>query len=198
MEGKYKTEGDEYRLTDYPPEFTKGIGETGFNNLMKYLDNGGIIVSWGASTDLFAGTLKITHSEKDIEEFQLPYNNISKKLEGLYIPGAFVKIELKSDHPLTMGMPAESGAFFRGNPVFTTSLPDFDTDRRVIGKFPEKDILMSGYIEKEELLSEKSCVIWMKKGKGQLVLFAFNPQFRASTAADYKLLFNSLLLGKVE
>jgi hypothetical protein len=41
-------------------------------------------------------------------------------------------------------------------------------------------------------------MIWLKKGKGQLVLFAFNPQFRASTAADYKLLFNSLLLHKIE
>jgi hypothetical protein len=198
MEGKYKTEGDEYRLTDYPPEFTKGMGEAGFNNLMKYLDNGGLIVSWGASTDLFAGALKITRSEKDIEEFQLPYNNISKKLEGLFVPGSFLKIELKQGHPLTLGMPAESGVFYRGNPVFSTSMPNFDMDRRVIGKFPEKDILLSGYIEKEELLSDKSCMIWMKKGKGQLVLFAFNPQFRASTSADYKLLFNALLLDKIE
>jgi hypothetical protein len=170
------------------------MGENGFNNLMKYLDNGGMIISWGSSTDLFTGVLKIKRSETEIEEFQLPYNNISKKLEGLYVPGSFVKIELNDDHPLTMGMPAETGVFYRGNPVFTTSTPNFDMDRRVIGKFPKKDILLSGYIEKEELLSDKSCMIWLKKGKGQLVLFAFNPQFRASTAADYKLLFNALLL----
>lgn len=193
-EGKYKSDDDDYRITDYPPEFTKGMGEKGFNNLIKYLDNGGLIVSWGASTDLFSGTLKIKRSDTETEEFQLPYSNISKKLEGLYVPGSFVKIELKEDHPLTLGMPAESGIFYRGNPVFSTSMPNFDMDRRVIGKFPEKDILLSGYIEKEELLSEKSCLIWLKKGKGQLVLFAFNPQFRASTAADYKLLFNALLL----
>jgi hypothetical protein len=196
MEGKYKAENDEYRLTSFPPEFTKGIGEEGLNNLMKYLDNGGLIVSWGASTDLFTGVLKIKHSEKDIEEFQLPYTNIAKKLEGLFVPGSFLKIEVKPDNPLTYGMPAESGVFFRSNQVFSTSLPDFDMDRRVICKFPEKNILLSGYIEKEELLSDKSCMIWLKKGKGQLVLFAFSPQFRASTAADYKLLFNALLLKK--
>jgi len=95
-------------------------------------------------------------------------------------------------------MPAKSGVFYRGEPVFETYLPDFDMDRRVIAAFPENDILLSGYIEKEGLLKDKPCMIWLKKGKGQLVLFAFNPQFRASTAADYKLLFNSLLLGKVE
>ncbi len=95
-------------------------------------------------------------------------------------------------------MPPESGAFFRGDPVFVTSRPDFDMDRRVIATFPEKDILLSGYMEKGELLKDKSCLVWLKKGKGQLVLFAFNPQFRASTAVDYKLLFNSILLKKIE
>jgi len=197
-EGKYKSDGDDYYISDYPPEFTKGMGEKGFNNLIKYLDNGGLIVSWGSSTDLFSGTLKIKRSDTETEEFQLPYSNISKKLEGLYVPGSFVKIELKEDHPITLGMPPESGVFYRGNPVFSTSMPNFDMDRRVIGRFPEKDILLSGYIEKEELLSEKSCLVWLKKGKGQLVLFAFNPQFRASTAADYKLLFNALLLDRLQ
>jgi len=71
-------------------------------------------------------------------------------------------------------------------------------DRRVIGTFPEKGIFMSGYIEKEELLANKSVLIWLEKGKGQFVLFGFNPQFRASTQGAYKLLFNSLLLPKVD
>jgi hypothetical protein len=198
MAGKYKGEGDTYYVSDYPPEYVKGMGEKGFSNLMTFLDKGGLIISWGASTELFAGTLKIKRSETETEEFQLPFRNISKSLEGLYVPGSFVAIDIKKNHPLTLGMPSQSGIFYRGNPVFETSLPNLDIDRRVIATFPEKDILLSGYIEKEELLKEKPCLLWLKKGKGQLVLFAFNPQFRASTAADYKLLFNSLLLGKVE
>ena len=59
---------------------------------------------------------------------------------------------------------------------------------------PEKDIRISGYVAKEELLGNKALMIWMKKGKGQFVLFGFNPNFRASTHATYKLLFNSILL----
>ena len=195
MSGKYKSEGDDYYVSDYPPEYVKGIGEKGMVNLMKFLDNGGLIVSWGASTELFTGTLKIKRSETDTEEFQLPYSNVAKGLEGLYVPGSFVAMDIKQGHPLAYGMPAQSGVFYRGNPVFETTLPSFDMDRRVIASFPEKDIILSGYAEKPEMLKEKPCMIWLKKGKGQLVLFAFNPQFRASTAADYKLLFNSLLLS---
>jgi hypothetical protein len=70
-------------------------------------------------------------------------------------------------------------------------------DRRVIGHFHEKEILMSGYCEKEELLAGVPAMIWLKKGKGQLVLYSFNPQFRASTQGAYKLLFNALFLPPV-
>jgi hypothetical protein len=195
MSGKYRRDGEDYYITDYPPEFTKGIGEKGMLNIMDFLDKGGLLLAWGASTELFTGTLKIKRSETETEDFQLPFRNISKDLNGLYVPGSFNRIQLKTDHPLTYGMPEESGVFYRGSPVFTTSLPNFDMDRRVIAAFPKKDIMVSGYIEKEELLSGKPAMLWLKKGKGQLVLFAFNPQFRASTSADYKLLFNSLLLS---
>ncbi|TSA28205.1 MAG: hypothetical protein D4R67_04340 [Bacteroidetes bacterium] len=71
-------------------------------------------------------------------------------------------------------------------------------DRRVIGKFPEEDIVLSGYCEKPEKLADKSVLVWLRKGKGQMVLYGFNPQFRASTQGTYKLLFNGLLLEKIK
>ena len=47
-------------------------------------------------------------------------------------------------------------------------------------------------------MGNTAAVIWMRKGKGQFVLYGFNPQFRASTQASYKLLFNGLLLDRIE
>jgi hypothetical protein len=199
MEGKYKS-GDTYYATSYPPEFTKGIGTEGFNNLMSFLDEGGIIISWGNSTDLFIGPLSIKHGEDDKEDFQLPVNDVSKKLkeDGLYVAGSLVNIKLTPENPVTYGMEEEIGVFFRGNPVFTTSLPRFDMDRRVIATFPKEDILLSGYAENEQKLKNKTAAVWIKKGNGQLVLFGFSPQFRGSTNVSFKLLFNSLLLKKIK
>jgi len=198
MDGKNSYGGEVY-VANYPPEFTKGIGKKGMAQIMKFIVGGGTIVSWGESISLFEGMLTIKDDKGNEENFNLPFSNIGPQLsrQGLYCPGSLVKINLIEDHPLTLGMPAELGVFSRGTPAFATSIPMFDMDRRVIAKLPEKDILMSGYIEKEELLSNKSVMIWMKKGKGQFVLFGFNPQFRASTQAAYKLLFNSLLLPKL-
>ncbi len=194
MEGNYGSTEGRYRMS-LPPQFTKGMGAKGMEKLMTFVDKGGIIISWGESTELFEGKLSIP-GEKDKEDFGLPFWDQSDQLakQGLYCPGSLVRINLSMDHPLTMGMPQGVGVFYRGKPAFATSVPVFDMDRRVIGITPEKDILVSGYIEKEELLGERPLMIWMRKGKGQFVLFGFNPNFRASTHATYKLLFNALLL----
>ncbi len=192
--GKYKSGKDEYAVPSYPPEYTKGMGDKGFENLLKFINTGGTVLSWGNSTELFFGPLKIKLNENENEEFEFPVYDMSKSLKDLYCPGSFVSMDLRSGNGITLGMPSSTGIFFRGKPVFDTSIPNFDTDRRMIGEFPEKNILLSGYIKNGDQLAEKTCLVWLRKAKGQLVLFAFDPLFRASTGADYKLLFNSILL----
>ena len=198
MTGKRKS-GDEYYLGSYHPDFVKGMEKEGFEKLMGFIDGGGIILAWGRSGRLFEGVLKIKRKDAE-EEFQLPFRDISPGLVkgGLELPGSLVKVDLTPDNPLTCGMPESIGVFSRGRPIFKTSVPLFDMDRRVIGTYPEKELLMSGYISGEEKMGNTAAVIWMRKGKGQFVLYGFNPQFRASTQASYKLLFNGLLLDRIE
>lgn len=196
-EGKNKRE-DHYYPVNYPPEFIKGIENEGLEKLLRFIHNGGVVIAWGRSTGLFSGELTLTPEKKgDAKEFfRLPITEISDDLkkEGLYCPGSLLNIRLLPQHPLTWGMPDQTGIFSRGRPVFKTSIPALDMDRRVIGWFPEKDILASGYAKNVEKLAQRAAMVWLKKNKGQLVLMGFNPQFRASTAATYKLLFNALLL----
>ena len=196
MEARIKEKDDVYNIPAYPPEVLKGIGDDGMQKILKFLDEGGIIISWGESTALFFGPLTLKKENGEKENFQLPCKDLSEDLKkkNFFCPGSLLQADLLQDHPLTYGLPQKVGVFSRGNPVLATSIPHFDMDRRVIGSFPEKDILMSGYIENEEALSNKPAMVWIKKGKGQLVLFGFNPQFRASTTGTYKLLFNSLLM----
>jgi len=197
MEGKYKSSSGTYSPSSYPPEYVKGMGKKGFEKLMLFVDDGGLIVSWGNSTELFMGTLSIKRVGDDPEEFALPIRDISSSAKDLYCPGSFLAVDVKQGHPLTWGMPAKSGVFSRGKPFFLTSVPQFDTDRRVIVTYAKEDALLSGYIEKVKKLEGRTVMAWLSKGKGQFVLFGFNPQFRASTGATYKLLFNSLLLPKI-
>jgi hypothetical protein len=195
MEGKYKS-GEQYYIADYPPEYMKGMGKDGFQKVLKFLNDGGVILSWGSSVGLFTGNLELKTTAESKEEFSLPFSDVSGELKkaGLDCPGSLLRVELKQDFPLTWGMQAEAGVFGRGEPVFRTSVPGFDMDRRVIATFPEENILMSGYCEKPEKLAGFPSMVWIRKGKGELVIYGFNPVFRASTPGVYKLFLNGLLL----
>ncbi len=194
MDGKYSESG--YYQPNYPPEYTKGIGKKGLQKIMAFVNDGGKVLSWGRSSDLFLGTLTIKPRKGEKESFVLPYRNPGQSLQkqGLYCPGTFVKVNWKPNHPLTLGMAKQTGIFYRGNPVFRTSIPGFDMDRRVIGWFPDDHILLSGYAEHLNLVGNKPIMIWLRKGQGQMVLYGFSPIFRASTPVTYKLVFNALLM----
>jgi hypothetical protein len=193
-DGKYKVQ-DEYRINNYRPEYSKGIGIKGLDSLLSFFNKGGKIIAWGESTDLFDTNL-VLKSKSDTDEFHLPFHDITAPpgLKGIQCPGSLLRMELVKGSSLTWGMGEMTGIFYRGKPVFTTSVPRFDMDRRVIGYFGEEELLMSGFLEGKKLLENKPVMVWMKKGKGQMVVMGFSPIFRASMPATYKLLFNSILL----
>jgi hypothetical protein len=198
--GLYREE-DELRVPDYPPAYRKGLGAKGVEQLVAFIERGGTVLAWGDSVALFTDELKLKRAGGDEEEtVQLPVREVTEdrqKKKKLYVPGAWLKLLVRGDHPLTWGLPAETGAFSRGHALETTP-PRPDTDRRVLARYPERDLLVSGYLEHEEALASSPAVVWVRKGKGQLAFFAFSPQGRASTPATYKLLLNGLLLPPVE
>lgn len=194
MQGKRKRQ-DEYYPLNLPPDFTKGMGKKGKDNLLKFIDGGGKVISWGQSTELFMGMQDVEIDKEKKDEFTLPVQNVGKNLakSGLEVFEAHVKVDALANHPLTYGMPKSFAILFDAEIVFETSIPSFDTDRRVILSFPTGNVGVSGYVSKGELLENKAAMVWVRKNKGQLILLAFSPQFRASTPATYKLIFNSLL-----
>ncbi len=196
MQGQYEDK-ESYRMSSYPPEYTKGMGEEGLQKVMKYLDQGGKVVAWGRSTELFMGKQTIRENGES-ETFTLPVANKADEMEqeGLYCPGSLVRIQLNPNSVFHLGMPEDIGVFYRGDPVFATRVPLFDMDRRVLAHFPDENILMSGYAEKPQVLAGEPSHVWLGKGRGEMVLFSFRPQFRASTPADYKMIFNSLLFSR--
>lgn len=193
-EGKFKR-NDQVIPTDYPPEYTKGMGAKGVENILKFINDGGIAISWESSTELFEGTLSIQQANVT-EDFRLPYRNVSSEMAklGVKCPGSLVKIKLNNDSPITWGLGNDLGIFFRGKPAFITQIPNLDMDRRIVGYFGDESLLLSGYLKGEEYLAKKTAIVWMQKGKGQIILMGFSPIFRASVPATYKLLFNSLFL----
>ncbi|MFP4524940.1 MAG: M14 metallopeptidase family protein [Bacteroidales bacterium] len=199
LQGHYERDG-QYRMSNYPPEFTKGMEKEGLQKVFQYINEGGKVISWGNSTELFMGKQNIPGEEGTKEEFQLPVSNVAEKYnkEGLFIPGSLVSLELRNDMDFTLGMPEKSAAFHRDNPILSTKLPIFDMDRRVIGRFADDKTLLSGYAEEIDKIQGEPAIVWLKKGGGEMLLFSYSPQFRGSTAQNYKLIFNALLFSNLK
>lgn len=186
--------GSEVFIPFYNPEYIKGMGSKGWENVLQFMDNGGKIISWGRSVELFMGLM---NPGGEGQSFRFPVQDVSSRLQnqGFYSPGSFLKIQLLNGHPITYGLPESIGVFHRNAPVLSTSIPVFGMNRRVIGFFPEDEtLLLSGYGEQTALLERLPSIVWMERGKGQAVLFSFVPNFRGSTPVSNKLIFNSLLL----
>lgn len=199
LQGHYER-GGQYRMSSYPPEYTKGMGKEGLEKVLKFVDEGGKVISWGNSTEIFMGKQSISGKEDAKEEFKLPVSNVAEryKKKGLYIPGSLVRVDLNDEIDFTIGMPGYTAAFHRDNPILSTSMPLFDMDRRVIGRFADDNTLMSGYAEEIDKIQGEPAIVWLKKGAGEMLVFSYSPQFRGSTPQNYKLIFNALLFSNLK
>jgi hypothetical protein len=68
----------------------------------------------------------------------------------------------------------------------------------IVGTYPEKDVLMSGWLLGERYLHNKAAIVEATVDKGRVVLLGFRVQHRGQPHATFKLLFNSLYLGTSE
>ena len=103
MEGMYKSDEGTYSMSSYAPEYVVGMGKEGKSNVIEFIEYGGVVLSWGRSTELFEGMLKIGTDEES-EQFQFPYKNISKSLakEGLYVAGSLLQVKIMYSWSLTL------------------------------------------------------------------------------------------------
>jgi hypothetical protein len=91
-------------------------------------------------------------------------------------------------------LPDELPLFVDKPIAFQTAPPAPELDRWVLAVYPDdpRQVLQSGWIRGEDMLTRRAAAVALTYGKGKLVLLGFRPQFRAQTNATYPFLFNAL------
>lgn len=173
-----------HRKGRMPEKFTGGIGEDGVAALDAYAKQGGSILFFDSSSD-FA-----------IEQFKLPVKNVTRGIapNDFFIPGSLIRSNVDVGNRLGFGMMKEVAASFNRSRGF--KVEDNATGITEVVRYAADDLLMSGWaLGEEKYLANTSAMLNVNHGEGNLILFAFRPQFRGQPRGTYKLIFNSIYLG---
>lgn len=111
------------------------------------------------------------------------------------VPGAIVRTLLDTEHWLAAGTDGEIGVLVEGSRVFRPITLDRGAN---VGRYADVDSLVLGGIvwaESRPQLASKAFLIHQPVGRGQLVAFAEDPNYRAYAEATQLLFMNAVLLG---
>jgi hypothetical protein len=172
-----------------PPQFVGGISASGIRNLRQFVEDGGTLVTLGSACDL------------PIEQYHLPIKNVTKTLPGdeFFASGLLVRVLFNQENPVAFGMPEEASGFFAHSPAFQTwSSFENKVDSQEIARYPDENIMLSGWMLGENHLKNKSAALEVSLGKGRIILLGFRVQHRGQSVATFRLLFNSLFYGAIE
>jgi hypothetical protein len=165
----------------YPARYVGGLGAAGIQALREFVDGGGTLVALNDACDFAVSAL------------DLPVTNAVAALSPreFYVPGSILRIALDTTHALAEGLGAQSIAWFDGGPAFDVRDP---TRVRVVARYPAAvgDILLSGWMIGGGNIAGKAALVEVRYGRGRVVLFGFQPQYRGQSLATLPLLFNAL------
>ncbi|TJY35804.1 M14 family metallopeptidase [Pontimicrobium aquaticum] len=188
-----------YRENSMPKKFTGGIGLDGMAKIDQYAKSGGAVIFFDSASDLA------------IEQLGLPVRNVISNLSSsnFFIPGSLIRMKVDTKNPLAYGMMDEVAASFNRSRAFqkvtqrksgeggVENIADAPEANVIeVAKYADKDLLMSGWAMGEDrYLKNKSAMMHIPHGTGDIVLFGFRPQFRGQPRGTYKLIFNSIYMG---
>ena len=172
-----------YRAGSVRDEYAGGLGPAGTAAIKAFVEAGGTLVTLDASSQLAIDTLG------------LPVTNLVRGLpaDKFFCPGSLVRLDVERSHPLGFGMAADTAAFFAFSSAWdVTKAPG----ARVAARYGREGLLLSGWLEGEQVIAGQPAVVEVPAGAGRVVLIGFRAQHRGQAHATFRLLFNSLLTNR--
>ena len=165
-----------------PPEYVGGLDSKAAANLKKFTDDGGTLVFLNHSSDYALDTLGVRAK------------NVIRGVANrdFYSPGSLLNVTLDTHGPLAYGLPPDIAIWSEGSPAW--ELPAGSKDR-IVARYPKDHVLASGWLLGEKYLQDRTALLDVPAGNGQIILFGMRPQYRAQSYQAFKLFFNSLVLN---
>ena len=194
--GNVARAGRDINKSEIPAEFHTQLGRisttTSIPQLKKFAEQGGTIVAIGSSTQL-AYHFQLPVSDALIERV----NGIERKLpnEKYYIPGSVLQVRTNNQTPAGWGMSTKTDIYFDASPVFIIQpIAQVSGQIKPLAWFADATPLRSGWAWGQGYLSNGIAAFEAGIGKGKLLAFGPEINFRAQTYGTFKWLFNQLYI----
>ncbi|NNE47309.1 MAG: peptidase M14 [Rhodothermales bacterium] len=163
----------------------------------KWVSNGGhLIATSDASLWAIAnGFIDADTLAADLDSLLIgvPYAERSRTRGAHYIGGAILNTVVDQTHPLAFGLGKTLPVFRQGHRFMSKPRPG----SVVVAQYAEEPVL-SGYVPDEiaELTPQAASVVTRSHGKGQVILFAENPNFRGFWFGAGRMFINAVFLAE--
>ncbi|HEX4388547.1 MAG TPA: M14 family zinc carboxypeptidase [Steroidobacteraceae bacterium] len=196
-------------------DITGGIGGEGLNELQRFVDGGGLLVTLGSGSMLAieGGIVRGVRREAG----GVPRSTqgggaaaaAASQSAATRTPGSHVRVTFaRADHPIAYGYQPRTWVFRQNFPLYSiprrwlrmaycTTCLDGPVDRSHIvlewGDTEGAPFVVSGQAWGEENLVGRPAILDMPVGKGHVVAFNFNPLHRDLNRGDQRMLWNAII-----
>ncbi|NND16114.1 MAG: zinc carboxypeptidase [Eudoraea sp.] len=174
---------------------SSGLSKSAAEKLKSWVKQGGTLIgyrsvaNWLNSNEL----MKLKFKKDTLVAKDISYDEKNEYLGAQVTGGAIFEAKIDRSHPVNFGYKNENLALFRNSNIYIEPLKNSYDNPIQYTTNP----LMSGYISEENLELLKSSVPFRAKrlGKGRVILFTDNTNFRAFWYGTNKLLMNAIFFG---
>lgn len=178
------------------PNITGKIDDSIIKKLQDWVKLGGVIIGFENTVKWMVDNnfIKLEFNETKITAKNISYEQKDDFRGAQETSGAIFETKLDKSHPVNFGYSKDKLAMFRTTNLFIK--PDSASYNNPI-KYVEKPLL-SGYISKQKLNDLANTVPFQVKnmGRGNVVVFTDNTNFRGFWFGTNKLLMNVVFFGK--
>jgi hypothetical protein len=181
---------DTTTIPDLPVEYQGQVGrvtpETTLPKIKEFIENGGTVVTIGASATNLAAFLNLPIENHLVE------NAAPLPRTKLFVPGSVLSARVDTSKPLAFGMREHTDFFFDDSPVFKLGPNAAASGVSRVAWFDSPAPLRSGWAWGQHYLENGVVAVEAKIGRGKAILFGPEILKRAQPHGTFKLLFNAI------
>ena len=196
-------------------DITGGIGWEGLEQIQKFVEGGGLMVTLGSGSMLaleggiVRGVRRSSGGVPRSTQGGGSASSAAAQNASTRTPGAHVRVTFdRADSPIAYGYPLRTWVFRQNFPLYdvprkwlrmaycTTCLDGPEDRSAIVMEWGDREgvpFVVSGQAWGEEKLIGRPAILDMPAGRGHVVAFNFNPIHRDMNRGDQRLLWNAIL-----